>query len=256
MKAMLLIGMHSVVTHWSNLIHSWKYWWLHSCIRCGIHIFPCFSWGRIPFNKYCSGGITCALWLSFTINDFSVSDLIFFEFDTSLISLTQAVYFYCGMNTLKEWVLMYHLRQVLHSASLPFPVVFLREGVLSRSIGSDAFSGQKSVWIINKAAFFARFIQYLSLIGMVKMSSMNPSIDYSLDSMFTTMGSTFERWSADCYLSSSGSRFICGELWYVVSHDSSLSRWFLRSIAYLQMVVYSDGAVVVPKGIHMQIKAS
>ena len=44
----------------------------------------------------------------------------------------------------------------------------------------------------NKAALFARSIQYLSNSVMVMMLLMNPSIDVSLTSMFTARGSDFQ----------------------------------------------------------------
>ena len=71
----------------------------------------------------------------------------------------------------------------------------------------------------NKAALFERSIQYLPFTIIVMTLSMKPSIDYSLDLMFTHRGSDFERLSADWSLFSSGIRFPCGELISGVSHD-------------------------------------
>ena len=50
--------------------------------------------------------------------------------------------------------------------------------------------------------------------------------------------------------------FLCGELRYVVSHDSSLSRLFPMSIPASLVVVYSYGAGVVPKSGCRQRKAT
>ena len=44
----------------------------------------------------------------------------------------------------------------------------------------------------NKAALFDRSIQYLSSTVIEMMLLMNPSIDASLESMFTARGSDFE----------------------------------------------------------------
>ena len=56
---------------------------------------------------------------------------------------------------------------------------------------------RKSVWMTNRAALFARSIQCLSLTVMVMMSSMNPSIDASVDVMSTDKGSAVVRWLAE-----------------------------------------------------------
>ena len=83
---------------------------------------------------------------------------------------------------------MSHTRQVLSPDSFPSPESFLMESGLSRFSGSDACSGQNSVWMTNKAALFARSIQYLSSTVIVMMLSMNPSIYDSLALMFTDRG--------------------------------------------------------------------
>ena len=135
----------------------------------------------------------CAAQLSLLVNDSSVSFIIFVESNVSLILLTQAVCLYFGINNLKAWVFMYHPRQVLLFTSFLFPAIFLRESGSSHSSGSDACSGPNSVRMTNKAALFACSIQYLSCTVMIIMSSMNPSIDVSLELMFTARESAFSR---------------------------------------------------------------
>ena len=169
---------------------------------------------------------------------------------------TQAFYLSFGRNTLKEWLFMTHLRQVLLPASFPSHASFLRESGSSRFSASYACSGFNIVWMPNKAALFDRSIQYLSSTVIEMMLLMNPSIDASLESMFTARGSDFEIWSAEWRLSFSGSMFLCGELRYVVSNDSSLSRLFPMSIPASLVVVYSYGAGVVPKSGCRQRKAT
>ena len=131
--------------------------------------------------------------------------------------------------------------------SFPSLASFLRESRLSCSSGSDAFSGSNHVWMTNTAAVFARFIQYLLSTVMVIILLMNPSIDASLASMLSARGSYFARWYTDWRLSSSWSRFLCGEWISVVPHKSSLSRSFTRYIADFLIVVNSSGVGVVPK---------
>ena len=77
---------------------------------------------------------------------------------------------------------------------------------------------------------------------------MKPSIDASVAMISTAKGSDFSRWLADWYLSSGGSKDLCGELRSFVSQDLSWSRLLPRSIAASLIVVYSYGADVVPKG--------
>ena len=72
-NTMLYIGTPLVVTHWRNLIHSWRSWWFHIWSCCGPHRFPLFSKWFSQLEKYFAIGMTCASWLSFTINDSSVS---------------------------------------------------------------------------------------------------------------------------------------------------------------------------------------
>ena len=135
----------------------------------------------------------CAARLSLSINDSSVSLIIFVEANMSLILLNQAVCFYFGINTLKAWVFMSHPRQVLSLTIFLSPASFLREGGSSNPSGSYACSGPNSVHTTNKAALFACSIQYLSCTVMIIMLSMNPSIDASLDLMFTARESAFSR---------------------------------------------------------------
>ena len=142
-NTILLIGTNSVVTIWRNLIHSWSSWWCHGWRRCGSHLLPLLNRWRSWFNKYCAGGMIYISWLSLTINDSSVSVLIFVEDNVSLMLLTQDLCFSLGRNTLKEWVFMSHPRQVLRSSILPSPVIFLRDSGLSRFSGSYDCSGQK-----------------------------------------------------------------------------------------------------------------
>ena len=107
----------------------------------------------------------------------------------------------------------------------------------------------------NRAALFARSIQCFSLTVMVMMSSMNPSIDASVARIYTARKCNFSRWFSECCLSSFGSKVLCGELRFSVSQHSSLSRLFPRYISTSLIVVYSDGAGVVPKVNRRQIKA-
>ena len=151
---------------------------------------------------------------------------------------------------------MSHPRQVLRSSIFPSPAIFLRDSGLSRFSGSDNCSGQNSVWMTSKKSLFVNYIQYLLSTVMEIMSLMNTSIDDYLDSMFTSRASDFARWLSDWSLSSSRSRFLFGELRYILSHESSLSVFFLRSIYASLIVLYSYGAGVVPKGSSRQIKAS
>ena len=64
----------------------------------------------------------------------------------------------------------------------------------------------------NRAAFFARSIQWSSSTVMVMMSSMKLSIDASVAVISTAKGSAFDRWLADCCFSSVGIKDLCGEL--------------------------------------------
>ena len=123
---MLLIVTPLMETCWRNFIHSWRSWRCHGWRLCGTHIFPLFNSWRIQFKKYFSGGVTCAMWLSLPINYSSVSVLIFVESNAPLMPLTQAVCFYFGRSTIKEWVFISHPRQVLYSTNFPSPVSYLR----------------------------------------------------------------------------------------------------------------------------------
>ena len=91
---------------------------------------------------------------------------------------------------------MSHPRHVLCLAGCTSPASFLKESLLSRFRGSDGCSGLNSVWMTNIAALFARSIQYSSSTVMVMMSSMNTSIDASVDLMSTAKGSDVARWLA------------------------------------------------------------
>ena len=71
----------------------------------------------------------------------------------------------------------------------------------------------------NRAALFARSIQWSSSTVMVMMSSKKPSIDASVAMISTAKGSDFARWLADCGFSSVGSKDLCGELRSFVSQD-------------------------------------
>ena len=147
---------------------------------------------RSGFKKYWAGGITWAALLGLPINDSSVSILIFVEANTLLMLFVQDVCSSFGRNTLKKWLFMYHPRHVFRLASFPSPPIFLRESELFHSSVLDACSGRNSVWMTNKAALFARSIQYLSSSVMLMMLLMNPSINASLTSMFTARGSDFQ----------------------------------------------------------------
>ena len=76
--------------------------------------------------------MTCAELLSLSINYSSVSVLICFEANVSLMSLNQTVLFSFGINNLKEWVFMSHTRKILRLASLPSCASFL--GRLGRCV--------------------------------------------------------------------------------------------------------------------------
>ena len=151
---------------------------------------------------------------------------------------------------------MYHPRNVLCSASCPPPVSFLKESVSYRFRGFDGCSGQKSAWMTNRAAIFARSIQCLSSTFMVMMLSMNPSIADSMDVMSTAKGYAVARWLADCCLSSCGSKDWCVKFRSSMSQDSPWSRSLPRSISTSLTVVYSAGSDVAPKVNLMQRKAS
>ena len=98
----------------------------------------------------------------------------------------------------------------------------------------------------NRAALFPRSIQCLSSTVMVMMSSMNPSIDASLDFMSTAKGSEVAIWIVDCCLYYCVSKDLCGEFRLFVSQDFPWSRSFPRYIAASLTVVYSAGVGVVP----------
>ena len=151
---------------------------------------------------------------------------------------------------------IYHPRHFLCLSSCPYPTSFLKESGLSCFRGSDVCSGQNSVWMTNRAALFARYIQCSSSTVMVTMSSMNPSIDASVDAMYTSKGSDVVRCLADFCFSICGSKDQCGDFRSSVSQYSSRSRLLPRSISASLTVVYYAGAGVVPTGNFMQRKAS
>ena len=123
-KTMLLIGTPLVVKYWRNFIHSWRSSRCHSWSHCGPHFLPLFGKWCIQFKKYCSGGMTCATWLSFPINNSRVSVLMFIEDNASFMSVVQDVCFSSGRNTLREWVFMSHHRHFLCSDSCPSSTSF------------------------------------------------------------------------------------------------------------------------------------
>ena len=84
-------------------------------------------------------------------------------------------------------------RHVFCSASCPSTASFLNESGSSSFSGSDGCSGQNSLWITNRSALLGRYIQWLSSIVMVMMSSMKPSIDASVAMISTAKGSAFVR---------------------------------------------------------------
>ena len=144
-KTMLFIGTPLVVTCWRNFIHGWRSWRCHSWSRCGPHPPPLFSKWRSRFKKYFAGGMTCAVWLIFPINDSSVSVLIFVQDNASFMSFVQSICFSSYRYTLRYWVLMSQPRHVFCSASCPSPASFLNESGSSRFRGSDGCSGQNIV---------------------------------------------------------------------------------------------------------------
>ena len=244
---MLLIGTPLVVTCWRSFIHSRRSSRRHSWSRYGLLSPPIFSNWRSQFKKYRAGGMKCAAWLSFPINNSNASVLIFVEANASFMSMVQAVCFSSFRNTLRDWVFRAHPRHVLCSDSCPSPIILLKESGSSRFRWSYGYSGRKSVCTTNRAALFARSIQCLSSTVMVIMSSMNPSIHASVDVMSTAKGSVVEIWIAEWCFSYCGSKDRCGEFMSSVSQDSSWSRSFPRSIATSLTVLYSAGAGVVPK---------
>ena len=91
---------------------------------------------------------------------------------------------------------------------------------------------------------------------MVMMSSMNTSIDASVDVMSTDQGSDVEIGLVDCCLSFCGIKEQCCEFSSSLSQDLSWSRFFTSSIAASLIVVYYAAAGVFSKVNHRQIKAS
>ena len=89
---------------------------------------------------------------------------------------------------------MSYPRHVLCLASCPYPASFLKESGSSCFRGYDACSGRNSVWMTNRAAFFAQFIQCLSSNVMVIMSSMKPSIDALVALISTAKGYVVAIW--------------------------------------------------------------
>ena len=83
---------------------------------------------------------------------------------------------------------MSHPRHVLCLDSCNSPASFLKESGLSCFRGYDCCRGRTSVWMTNRAALFARSVQCLSSSVMVIMLSINPSIDASMDVMYTSKG--------------------------------------------------------------------
>ena len=92
---------------------------------------------------------------------------------------------------------MSHPRHILCSASCPSPASFLKESESSRFRGSDGCSGWNSVWMTKRAALFAQSIQCSSLTVLVMMSSMNPSIDASVDVISAAKASVVAKWLAE-----------------------------------------------------------
>ena len=78
---------------------------------------------------------------------------------------------------------------------------------------------------------------------MAMMSSMNPYNDASVDVMSTARGSV-SICLVDCFLSSCGSKDMCGEFRSSLYQYSSWGRSFYRSIVASLKVVYYAGAGV------------
>ena len=100
----------------------------------------------------------------------------------ALISCTQALYFPLGMNNRREQVHMSQPRQVLRSASCPYPTRLWSERGSSCFRGSYGYSGLNMVCMTNNAKFLMHFTQTGSSMVMMMMSSMNPYIDASFAS--------------------------------------------------------------------------
>ena len=172
------------------------------------------------------------------------------------MSFFQAVCFSSGRNTLREWVLICRPRHVFFSDIFTSPASFLKESGSSHFSGSDGCGVRNSVYMTNRAALFAWSIQCSSSTVMVMVSLMKPSIDASVDVIYTAKGYVFSRWLADCCFSSCGSKDPCGGFRSSVSQYSSQIRSLPRSIAASLTVIYYAGAGVMPKGNFKQIKAS
>ena len=153
-KTILLIGTPLVVTCCRNLIRRGISWRCHSWSCCGHHNSPLFSKWISQFNKDCAGGMKCAAWLKFPINDFSVSILICFEANDYFMSVAKAVWLSFGRNYRMEWVCMYHPMHVFFSSNFSSLTSFLKESGSSRLRGSNGCSGRNSIWITNRAALF------------------------------------------------------------------------------------------------------
>ena len=116
----------------------------------------------------------------------------FTEANTSLMSVSQAVCFSFGGNTLRELLCMSHPRHVFCSASCLSFAIFLKYIGSSCFRGSDLCSGRNSLWMTNIATLFACSIQCLSSTIMVMMPLMKPSIDASMDVMSNARGAPLQ----------------------------------------------------------------
>ena len=151
---------------------------------------------------------------------------------------------------------MSHPRIFFCSASCTSPASFLKDSVSSLFRSYYSCSGWKSVWMTNRAALSARSIQCSSSTVIVMILLRNPSIDASVDVMYTAKGCAVARCLAYFCFPPCGSKDWCGEFRSYVSQDSYRSRSLPRSISDSLTVIYSASEGVVPKFNLRQRKAS
>ena len=76
-KTMLFIGTTFSMTHWRIFIQRWSYCLCQDWNRCGPHIFPLLRMWYSQIRKYLAGGMMCAVWLIFPMQDSILSVFIF-----------------------------------------------------------------------------------------------------------------------------------------------------------------------------------
>ena len=108
----------------------------------------------------------------------------------------------------------------------------------------------------NKNEFLAHSNHLGSSMVILMISSMNTSIEVSFALMSTARWYTWTSGYEGGRYSSLGSNCLCVDWRSFVSHVMSVRISLPRCVSASMMVVYSTGAVVVPKGKHMQRKAN